>query len=207
MLHVQNLIKMKKIIYLTNPISLYNACSFTVNEIVDDIFVSFKTENSEIILLDDQADLKNENVKTSIASIFENVSLVNIRYVHHTNYGQDLEAYFRKNYNFVEKKNAFLGMHQKAGPLYNHLSLLFNNNSTLTDEIFKTIWDNIEKDEVIKEKNILNRKLDFLHKLLGGEVDKELKRQFEDEGYEIDYKKDDHINSIMKIRDNLLDKI
>lgn len=67
----------------------------------------------------------------------------------------------------------------------------------------KTFGTNEEKEQ----KALLNKKLTFLHNLLGGYLDENLKNELEEEEFDIEYKSEAHIESIKVIRDNLLEII
>ena len=63
-----------------------------------------------------------------------------------------------------------------------------------------------DSEEATNEKNVLNKKLTFLHKLLGNDYSEEELESYEKE-YDFEYNANEHIESIRKIRDILLDKV
>ncbi len=85
---------------------------------------------------------------------------------------------------------------------YEKMPLLIKDEVTF-EEVVSGFFDS---DEETKEKKLLNKKLTFLHQLLGGNFDKSELEKYENE-YDFKYDNNEHIESIREIRDTLLNKV
>jgi len=211
---------MKKIIYLTKCTNNYPGKGllrldpdyFGLIKIPDGniFFKEFECNKGKIVLLQDNLKVTDSN-RDILNTIF-NTSGNDIRLVKHTNQKSGLESYIKEIFpGYSNSMITKIGRHEPGdkGIFYFQLSLLFanviGNNSeiALTDEIFNQIW----KDSKFDIKNdLLNTKLTFLHKLLGGTVTQEyVDKELIEFGHKdsIEYKKNNE--SIRRIRDLILE--
>lgn len=180
--------------------------------------IDIEPNRSEILLVQLTENLQNwsDGFKNDFISYAANFSQIYISYHKGPNRGDDIR---NGNHRLLEellkdKKVLTTDKYQHIdndSQLYAVLARAIVNNQGVLNQ---DNYDNLVKklislfpNQIENEfQNLLSLKLKFLHKLLVGEVDENLKNKLSDD-YDINYDPENHIETIRVIRDELLEVI